>query len=89
MFTNKEMKLLGDGYFTIIRTEERFVEVLSNNTSHQWMIFKKLSAADKPVTLYHKHQQTSVLGIRFVFLRKKLMMVEVSEHTMMSMMSLK
>lgn len=55
MFTNKEMKLLGDGYFTIIRTEERFAEVLSNSTSHQWMIFKKLSATDKPVTLYHKH----------------------------------
>lgn len=55
MFTNREIKLLADGYFTIIRVEERFIEVLSNNTSHQWMIFKKLSAVDKPVTLYHKH----------------------------------
>lgn len=55
MFTNKDIRLLSDGYFTIIRVEERFIEVLSNNTSHQWMIFKKLSATDKPVTLYHKH----------------------------------
>ena len=55
MFTNSEKKLLGGGYFTIIREEENFIEVRSNNTKHQWIIFKKSFDSNKPVTLYHKH----------------------------------
>ena len=55
MFTNSEKKLLGGGYFTIIREEENFIEVRSNNTKHQWVIFKKSFDSNKPVTLYHKH----------------------------------
>lgn len=55
MFTNKEMKLLGGGYFTIIRVKEKYVELVSNNTRHQWIIYKKSIDSDKPVTLYHKH----------------------------------
>ena len=41
MFTNSEKKLLGGGYFIIIREEEKFIEVKSRNTGHCWMIFKK------------------------------------------------
>jgi hypothetical protein len=48
--------LLSGGYFTIIREEERFVEVKSKNTGHCWMILKKTYDANKPVVLYHKHQ---------------------------------
>lgn len=55
MFRNKEMKLFGDGYFTIIRKEEKYIEIRSNNTRHQWIIFKKSFDSNKPVTLYHKH----------------------------------
>ena len=55
MFTNSEKKLLGGGYFTIIREEEKFIEVKSRNTGHCWMIFKKTYDQDKPVVLYHKH----------------------------------
>jgi len=55
LFTNKERKLLGGGYFTIIREEENYIEVRSNCTKHQWIIFKKSFDSNKPVTLYHKH----------------------------------
>lgn len=55
MFTKGEKKLLGGGYFTIIREEERFIEIQSKNTGHCWTIFKKVYSQDKPVVLYHKH----------------------------------
>lgn len=55
MFKKSEKKLLGGGYFTIIREEEKFIEVKSKNTGHCWMIFKKTYDRDKPVVLYHKH----------------------------------
>ncbi|WP_167958554.1 hypothetical protein [Anaerosporobacter faecicola] len=55
MFTKSEKKLLGGGYFTIIREEEKFIELQSKNTGHCWMIFKKTYDRDKPVVLYHKH----------------------------------
>ena len=58
MFTNSEKKLLGGGYFIIIREEEKFIEVKSRNTGHCWMIFKKTYDQDKPVVLYHKHGKT-------------------------------
>lgn len=58
MFTHSEKKLLGGGYFTIIREEEKFIEVKSRNTGHCWMIFKKTYDQDKPVVLYHKHGKT-------------------------------
>ena len=41
MFTNYEKKLLGDDYFTIIREEEKFIELKSKNTGHCWLIFKQ------------------------------------------------
>ena len=55
MFTNYEKKLLGDDYFTIIREEEKFIELKSKNTGHCWMIFKQTYNKDRPVVLYHKH----------------------------------
>ena len=55
MFTRREKQLLGGGYFTIIREEEKYVEIKSKNTQHQWIIFKKAIDSDKPVPLYHKH----------------------------------
>ena len=55
MFSNKEKKMLGGSYFTVIREEDRFIEVMSRCTKHCWMIFRKVSATDKPLVLYHKH----------------------------------
>ena len=63
MFTKKEKQMLGGGYFTIIREEEKFIEVRSNNTKHQWIIFKKSIDSDKPVTLYHKHWETWTVAL--------------------------
>ena len=58
IFTNKDRKLLREPYFIFLREEERFIEVKSKNTQHCWMIFKKVSPSDRPVTLYHKHHQS-------------------------------
>lgn len=55
MFTSSEKRLLGGGYLTIIRGEEKYIEVKSKNTGYCWMIFKKTYDRDKPVVLYHKH----------------------------------
>ena len=58
IFTNKDRKLLREPYFVFLREGERFIEVKSKNTQHCWMIFKKVSPSDRPVTLYHKHHQS-------------------------------
>ena len=55
MFTKREMKLLEDGYFYIVRIEQNYIELISYNTRHSWIIFRKPSEVDKPITLYHKH----------------------------------
>lgn len=55
MFTGREKRLIDDGYFNIIREEEKFIELISNNTKHQWIIFKNSVESDKHVALYHKH----------------------------------
>lgn len=55
MFTSKDKRMAGEPYFRLLREEERFIEVISKNTHHCWMIFKKLSQSKYPVTIYHKH----------------------------------
>ena len=55
MFSSSEKRLLGDGYFNIIREEDKFIEVRSKCTGHYWMVFKKTYDQNKPVVLYHKH----------------------------------
>lgn len=55
MFTRREMQLFGGGYFSIIRIEDKYIEIKSLNTKHQWIVFKKSIDSDRPVTLYHKH----------------------------------
>jgi len=58
MFTKKEkMMMIGEGYFTIIREAERYIEFLSNNTKRCWIICKNPSGTDKPIIIYHKHSQ--------------------------------
>jgi len=57
LFTNKERRLVGEPYFTIIREDDRFIEFMSKNTKHCWIVFKKSSDSNRPVTIYHKHHQ--------------------------------
>jgi hypothetical protein len=57
MFTNKEKKLIGEDYFTIIRETERYIEFLSNNTRHCWIICKNPGGVDVPIMIYHKHSR--------------------------------
>lgn len=55
MFTNREKEFIENGYFTIIRRTDRYIEFFSNNTKHQWIIFKNSLYSKKSVTVYHKH----------------------------------
>lgn len=55
MFTNKEKRLIGKDYFTVIRETERYIEFLSNNTKHCWIVQKNPGSMDMPVMVYHKH----------------------------------
>lgn len=55
MFTSKDKRLLAGPYFIPVREEEKFIEVASKNTLHQWIVFKNSSNSKWPVTIYHKH----------------------------------
>ena len=56
MFTQKDIRLCSDPYFTVLRMclEDNYIELKSKNTSHCWII-KKIAAK---TTLYHKHSET-------------------------------
>lgn len=54
-FTKREMKLLYDSYFEVIREMEKYIEVKSVNTEHCWNVFKHTFESGRHVTLYHKH----------------------------------
>lgn len=56
MFTLKEKKLLREPYFTLIRETDNFIEVISENTKHCWIVFKNTNSKH-PITLYHKHSE--------------------------------
>ena len=45
---------------TLTSDEENYIEMVSNNTRHQWIIFKRSIDSNKPVTLYHKHTEVCV-----------------------------
>lgn len=55
MFTKKEKGLIDRAYFKIVRETEGFVEVISKNTRHCWIIQKRLSQGKRKIYLYHKH----------------------------------
>jgi len=55
-FTRKEMNLVTDPYFEIIKETDQFIEVKSLNTNHCWNIFKNTFEAAMVVVLYHKHK---------------------------------
>lgn len=57
MFTKKEKRQIGERDFTIIRETERYIEFLSNNTKHCWIIYKSPDGTDRPIMIYHKHSR--------------------------------
>ncbi len=57
MFTKKEKRMIGEGYFTVIRETERYIEFFSNNIKHCWIICKNQNGTDKPVMICHKHSR--------------------------------
>ena len=59
MFSRNEKSILSDNYFLIVREEEKFIEIMSKNTGHCWIIYKKSGVAGKPIDLYHKHTKAT------------------------------
>lgn len=55
MFTQKDIQLLEQPYFQVIRKTFDFYEIQSRNTRHCWIISKYPLPDPKPVRLYHKH----------------------------------
>lgn len=55
MFTNTEKGLIDKAYFKVIRETEGFIEVISKNTKHCWIIQKRLNHGKRKIYLYHKH----------------------------------
>ena len=49
-------EILQDKYFMILRTNERFIEVLSKYTGHCWLV-QKTMADEYKYRLYHKHKR--------------------------------
>lgn len=57
MFTRREVNMLHDPYFRVIREEEQFIEIQSVCTGHCWNVFKHQLERNFKVTLYHKHKR--------------------------------
>lgn len=55
MFTQKDIKLLEQPYFQVMRTTESFYEIQSKNTKHCWIIRKPAKSGKMAVQLHHKH----------------------------------
>lgn len=55
MFTNTEKSLIDKKYLKIISEVEGFIETISKNTKHCWIIQKWLSQGKRNIYLYYKH----------------------------------
>lgn len=58
MFTTKELNLIDERYFLILRypSDENFIEIQSRNSKDYWIIQKRKPEFSKyPIILYHKH----------------------------------
>jgi len=55
MFTKKDIRLLNEQYFKILKTTDHFYEIQSNNTKHCWILRKSPGIERFPVIVYHKH----------------------------------
>ena len=57
MFTKNELSLLTDSYFKLIRQADTFIELMSLNTKHCWIIHKHSHEDKYPIWLHHKHHR--------------------------------
>lgn len=57
MLTKRECRLIYDPYFKIIRQTNFFIEFISINTNHCWIIKKSQLNSNRLIILYHKHSQ--------------------------------
>jgi hypothetical protein len=55
MLTQKDVRLLSDDYFKILRCTETFCEIQSKNTKHCWIVTRFPAKSRRPIRLYHKH----------------------------------
>ena len=56
MILKKELNFINGNYFHVIRITDDYVEVMSKNTGHCWIIKQCLLGSDYPYLLYHKHK---------------------------------
>jgi hypothetical protein len=81
MFTQPEKRLINLSYFTLIRSNDIFIELRSKNTGHYWIIKKSISQTKYPILLYHKHSTKDVYyHLHNRFLRVKATLDEIYKH---------
>ncbi len=57
MITNRDIHFINLGYFEILRRTDDYIEIMSKNTRHCWIIHKHKFNDNMKVYLYHKHKQ--------------------------------
>lgn len=57
MFNKRDLEQISEDYFEIVKIAPYYVEFMSKNTQHCWIIYK-MGVSDKfPFWLYHKHKK--------------------------------
>lgn len=52
----KELKIIEQEYFDLIRVTDKYCEFQSKNTKHYWILFKQsFNQAKQSICIYHKH----------------------------------
>jgi hypothetical protein len=81
MFTQPEKRLINLSYFSLIRSNDNFIEVRSKNTGHYWIIKKSIYQFKYPISLYHKHRTNDVYyHLHKRFFSVKASLDEIYEH---------
>ena len=57
MFTNKEKRNIDLKYFEMLKNTDDYIELMSRNTKHCWIIHKHKFDDAMKVYLYHKHKR--------------------------------
>ena len=58
IFTKPEEKLFTSAYFKVLQKTEKYIEILSRNTNHCWVMKKSNSAQSHLISIFHKHSQS-------------------------------
>lgn len=57
MINKRDLAKISEEYFEIIRVTSCYVELMSKNTQHCWIVYKVGVTEKFPVWLYHKHSK--------------------------------